>query len=75
MTRRVHFRRGIVGTPGDFGFNGERPSHPERLDWLTTEFRRRKWSVKEMHHLIMLSSTYQQSSRHDAKAATACCGG
>ncbi len=64
-----HFGRGIVGTPGDFGFNGERPSHPELLDWLASEFQRRKWSVKEMHRLIMLSSTYQQSSRHDARAA------
>ena len=64
-----HFGRGIVGTPGDFGFNGERPSHPELLDWLATEFQRRNWSIKEMHRLIMLSSTYQQSSRHNARAA------
>lgn len=64
-----HFGRAIVGTPGDFGFNGERPSHPELLDWLATEFQKRKWSVKEMHRLIMLSSTYQQAVRHDAKAA------
>ena len=64
-----HFGRGVVGTPGDFGFNGERPSHPELLDWLATEFQRRKWSIKEMHRLIMLSRTYQQASRHDEKAA------
>jgi mono/diheme cytochrome c family protein len=69
-----HFGRGIVGTPGDFGFNGERPSHPDLLDWLATEFQRRKWSVKEMHRLIMLSNTYQQSSRHDAKGAAADAG-
>jgi cytochrome c553 len=64
-----HFGRGIVGSPGDFGFNGEYPSHPELLDWLASEFQGRKWSIKEMHRLIMLSSTYQQSSQHDAKAA------
>lgn len=64
-----HFGRGIVGTPGDFGFNGERPSHPELLDWLATEFQARDWSIKEMHRLIMLSSTYQQASQHNAEAA------
>lgn len=66
---RHHFGRGIVGTPGDFGFNGERPSHPELLDWLATEFQRRDWSVKEMHRLIMLSSTYQQSCDHNEQGA------
>jgi cytochrome c553 len=64
-----HFGRGIVGTPGDFGFNGERPSHPELLDWLASEFQERNWSIKEMHRLIMLSNTYQQSCRHGAKGA------
>ncbi|HVC99322.1 MAG TPA: PSD1 and planctomycete cytochrome C domain-containing protein [Pirellulales bacterium] len=64
-----HFGRGIVSTPGDFGFNGELPSHAELLDWLATEFQRRNWSIKEMHRLIMLSATYQRSSRHDADAA------
>jgi len=65
----LHFGRGLVGTPGDFGFNGERPSHPELLDWLATEFQQRKWSTKEMHRLIMLSSTYQQSVHHNRDAA------
>lgn len=64
-----HFGRGIVGTPGDFGFNGERPSHPELLDWLATEFQSRNWSMKDMHRLIMLSSTYRQASQHNADAA------
>jgi hypothetical protein len=64
-----HFGRGIVGTPGDFGFNGERPSHPELLDWLASELVRRNWSLKEMHRQIMRSSTYQQSSGHNEKAA------
>lgn len=64
-----HFGRGLVGTPGDFGFQGERPSHPELLDWLATEFQQRNWSIKAMHRLIMLSSTYQQSVQHNADAA------
>jgi hypothetical protein len=64
-----HFGRGLVGTPGDFGFQGERPSHPELLDWLAAEFQQRNWSVKAMHRLIMLSNTYQQSVRHNADAA------
>lgn len=63
-----HFGRGLVGTPGDFGFNGERPSHPELLDWLASEFQQRRWSIKEMHRLIMLSSTYQQAVRHNSDA-------
>jgi cytochrome c553 len=66
-----HFGRGLVGTPGDFGFNGERPSHPELLDWLASEFPRRRWSIKDVHRLIMLSNTYRQSSRHNAAAAAA----
>ncbi len=64
-----HFGRGIVGTPSDFGFNGERPSHPELLDWLASEFQRRNGSIKEMHRLIVLSSTYQQSAAQDQKGA------
>lgn len=64
-----HFGRGIVGTPSDFGFNGERPSHPDLLDWLATEFQRRKWSIKAMHRIIMLSNTYQQSVQPNEQAA------
>lgn len=64
-----HFGQGIVGTPGDFGFNGDRPSHPRLLDWLASEFVRQDWSIKEMHRLLMLSSAYRQSVRHDEKAA------
>lgn len=66
---QLHFGRGLVGTPGDFGFNGERPSHPELLDWLASEFQQRRWSIKEMHRLMMLSSTYQQSSQYNEKGA------
>ena len=59
----MHFGRGLVGTPEDFGTRGERPSHPELLDWLALEFPRRGWSRKAMHRLIVTSATYRQSSR------------
>src|SRR5262249_53834114 len=58
-----HFGRGIVNTPGDFGVLGERPSHPELLDWLATELVRQGWSMKQMHKLIMTSTAYRQASR------------
>ena len=60
---QFHFGAGLVLTSSDFGRNGAKPSHPELLDWLTHEFIRSGWSVKYMHKLIMLSDTYQQSSR------------
>jgi mono/diheme cytochrome c family protein len=56
------FGRGIVKTSEDFGTQSSSPSHPALLDWLATEFVRRKWSVKEMHRLIVSSATYRQSS-------------
>jgi len=65
MANRIwhyHFGRGIVATPSDFGQMGERPTHPELLDWLTSEFIDQGWSVKKMHRLIMTSNAYQQSS-------------
>ena len=58
-----HFGRGLVSTPSDFGKQGSPPSHPELLDWLAAEFIRSGWSIKHMHRLIMLSETYQQSSK------------
>jgi hypothetical protein len=57
------FGRGIVRTLGDFGFQGDPPTHPELLDWLAVEFMQRGWSVKQMHKLIVMSETYRQSSR------------
>jgi hypothetical protein len=66
MVNRIwhyHFGVGIVSTPSDFGANGARPTHPELLDWLATEFVESGWSVKHIHRLIMQSSTYRQSSR------------
>ena len=57
-----HFGRGLVATPSNFGRLGRRPSHPELLDWLATEFRQAGWSMKHMHRLIMNSETYQMAS-------------
>jgi hypothetical protein len=61
-----HFGRGIVGTPSDFGAMGERPSHPELLDWLAGDFVEHGWRLKRLHKLIMTSTAYRQSSRHNA---------
>ncbi|HEY8503784.1 MAG TPA: DUF1549 and DUF1553 domain-containing protein, partial [Gemmataceae bacterium] len=66
-----HFGRGIVGTPSDFGVRGERPTHPELLDWLATEFVRSGWSIKHMHRLMLLSGTYRQASLPGAGALAA----
>ena len=57
-----HFGQGIVNTPNDFGFNGGRPSHPELLDWLATEFVDQGWKMKPIHRLIVLSATYRQAT-------------
>ena len=64
-----HFGRGIVGTPNDFGRMGERPSHPELLDWLAYEFRSHGGSMKWLHRTIMTSSTYRQRSAHNSNYA------
>ncbi len=63
-----HFGRGLVATPSDFGFNGGRPSHPELLDWLAGEYQANGGRLKPIHRLIVLSSTYRQSSRGDERA-------
>jgi hypothetical protein len=57
-----YFGRGIVETDNDFGMQGTMPSHPELLDWLATEFMAKKWSLKELHRVIVTSHTYRQSS-------------
>jgi mono/diheme cytochrome c family protein len=57
------FGRGLVQTPEDFGTQGDRPTHPELLDWLAVEFTDRNWSMKRLHRLIVTSATYRQSSR------------
>jgi hypothetical protein len=61
-----HFGRGIVNTPGDFGTLGERPTHPELLDWLASEFMDGGWKLKPLHKLMVMSTAYRQSSRNDA---------
>ncbi len=57
------FGVGLVKTAEDFGVQGERPSHPELLDWLATEFVRSGWDTKHLLRLIVTSATYRQSSR------------
>jgi mono/diheme cytochrome c family protein len=72
MVNRIwqsHFGTGLVETASDFGRSGSAPSHPELLDWLATEFVRSGWSVKQMHRMIVLSSTYRQSTLYDEAAA------
>jgi hypothetical protein len=77
MVNRIwqhHFGQGIVGTPNDFGIRGERPSHPELLDWLACELVQptgdgRPWSLKRIHKLMVLSSTYRQASTATAAKA------
>ncbi|MEP6537028.1 MAG: DUF1553 domain-containing protein [Bryobacteraceae bacterium] len=70
MVNRIwqhHFGRGIVTTLDNFGKMGTKPSNPELLDWLATEFVAQGWSFKKMHRLMMTSDAYQQSSQfHDA---------
>ena len=59
-----HFGTGIVDTPSNFGVNGERPTHPELLEHLATQFVARGMSMKAMHREIMLSAVYQLSTTH-----------
>ena len=59
---RWHFGQGLVNTPDNFGVLGDRPSHPELLDWLARQFIEQGWSTKQMHRLLMLSATYQMDS-------------
>ncbi len=75
MTSRVivnrlwlhHFGRGIVGTPSDFGINGEAPTHRELLDWLAVKLVQDGWSLKKMHRLMLLSNLYQQATENNPK--------
>jgi hypothetical protein len=59
----ICFGTGLVRTSEDFGSQGERPSHPELLDWLAVEFMDQNWSMKAMQRLIVTSATYRQSSQ------------
>ncbi len=65
MANRIwqfHFGSGLLATPSDFGTRAGKPSHPELLDWLATEFAAQHWSIKSMHKLIMMSDAYRRGS-------------
>ena len=65
MVNRIwagHFGRGIVGTPSNFGMMGERPTHPELLDYLAARFVELGWSIKKLHREIVLTDAYQRSA-------------
>ncbi|MBX7211891.1 MAG: DUF1553 domain-containing protein [Verrucomicrobiaceae bacterium] len=77
LTRRVivnrlwhhHFGQGIVTTPSDFGLGGDKPSHPELLDWLANELLKSGWSLKYLHKLVLTSAAYrQESTGHGARS-------
>lgn len=65
-----HFGRGIVATPNDFGMPGERPTHPELLDWLASDLIANGWKLKRLHKLILTSAVFMQSSQFDEARAT-----
>jgi len=71
MVNRIwqsHFGKGIVASASDFGVTGDRPTHPELLDWLAGEFVKSGWAGKRVHRLIVTSAAYRQGSRGDAAA-------
>ncbi len=61
-----HFGAGVVRTTSDFGVNGDRPSHPELLDWLAVQFMDSGWDTKAMHKLMVTSATYRQTADNSA---------
>ena len=70
MVNRIwqhHFGQGIVRTPSNFGMLGDRPSHPELLDYLARWFTTHRWSIKALHREIMLSASYQESAAYSEK--------
>ncbi|MGN6546181.1 MAG: DUF1553 domain-containing protein, partial [Aureliella sp.] len=64
-----HFGRGIVASPGDFGILGERPTHPELLDWLAVELVDGGWDLKHLHRMLVTSAAYRQVSIKSSEAA------
>jgi hypothetical protein len=74
MANRIwqyHFGRGIVRSASNFGLQGDRPTHPELLDWLASEFVARGWHMKALHRLILTSNAYRMSARNNAMALAA----
>ena len=74
MANRIfqyHFGRGIVRSPNNFGVQGDKPTHPELLDWLASEFREAGFHMKPMHRLLMTSNAYRMSCKADAAALEA----
>ncbi len=65
---QYHFGRGIVRSPSNFGTQGDRPTHPELLDWLATELVANGWRLKPLHRMIMTSNAYRMSSRPNTEA-------
>ena len=61
-----HFGRGLVATPSDFGAQGEKPTHPELLDFLAGELIKNGWRLKSLHKLMVMSAAYQQDAKFDA---------
>src|SRR6516164_9149859 len=74
MANRVwqyHFGRGLVRSPSNFGLHGDRPTHPELLDYLAAELVACGWRLKPLHRLIVTSNAYRMSSRAQPKALAA----
>jgi hypothetical protein len=63
-----HFGAGLVRSPDNFGFTGEKPTHPELLDFLAAELVRRGWESKPIHRMMVTSATYRQASNHPNQA-------
>lgn len=61
---QAYFGRGLVETENDFGSQGSPPSHPELLDWLASDLKANRWSLKALHRTIVLTRTYRQDSAH-----------
>lgn len=66
-----HFGRGLVGTPNDFGLSGDRPTHPELLDWLAADFIANGWRIKRLQRLLVLAHAYRLASSPNLDASMA----
>lgn len=66
-----HFVRPIAGNPNNFGVKGQKPTHPELLDWISADFVENGWTMKRLHRLIMTSEAYRRSGQHPQYTAVA----